>query len=106
MRGCTLCDTKLKTKLLDNNYKHSVQRRRSLPRKGICKAPYTNEHMPSSWTRYVLHAGGRFRSWDRWEEYERKAEEVSCVTGTVLKAYIDVVVDDDDYCNLFGVIVL
>jgi hypothetical protein len=38
-----LYDTKLKIKLLDNNYKHSVQRRRSLPRKGICKAPYTND---------------------------------------------------------------
>ena len=62
--GCTLYDTKLKYKLLDNNYKRSVQRRRSLPRKGICKAPYTNELMSNSWTRYVLQVGGRRRSWN------------------------------------------
>ena len=33
---------------------------------------------------------------------QRKAEEDCCVTGTDLKAYVDV--DDDDQGNLFGVI--
>jgi hypothetical protein len=53
-----------------------------------------NEIMPNRWDTGTLNG---------WEEDGRTTEEDYCLTGTGLKAYIDVVDDDGDYGYLYGV---